>query len=121
MREVEVNFEGIGAPVDGYAPGGFRIAGAVWRGPVAILPAGAAAWAGLPDLAPFLARADAIDILLVGMGAAISLPDATFSRQRAVLEAAGIGVEIMATPPACRTYNVLLAEGRRVAAALMPI
>ena len=35
---------------------------------------------------------------------------------RAALEAAGIGVEIMSTPSACRTYNVLLGEGRRVAA-----
>ena len=33
----------------------------------------------------------------------------------------GAGVEVMATPSACRTYNVLLAEGRRVAAALMPV
>lgn len=40
---------------------------------------------------------------------------------RAALEAAGIGVEIMATPPACRTYNVLLAEGRRIGAALLPV
>ena len=41
--------------------------------------------------------------------------------ERAALEAAGAGVEVMATPSACRTYNVLLAEGRRVAAALMPV
>jgi uncharacterized protein len=41
--------------------------------------------------------------------------------QRAALEAAGAGVDLMATPSACRTYNVLLAEGRRVAAALMPV
>jgi uncharacterized protein len=40
---------------------------------------------------------------------------------RAALEAAGIGVETMATPSACRTYNVLLAEDRRVAAALVAL
>jgi uncharacterized protein len=44
-----------------------------------------------------------------------------FGEGRARLEAAGSGVELMATPSACRTYNVLLAEGRRVAAALMPV
>jgi uncharacterized protein len=40
---------------------------------------------------------------------------------REALIGAGIGVEVMATPAACRTYNVLLAEGRRVAAALIAL
>ena len=44
-----------------------------------------------------------------------------FAAARAALEAAGAGVELMATPSACRTYNVLLAEGRRIAAALIPV
>jgi uncharacterized protein len=121
MRQVEVNYEGIGVPVDGYGAGGFRVAGAVWRGPVALLPEGARTWSGLPDLALFLDHAEAIDVLLVGMGAELALPEAEFQRWRATLEAAGVGLELMATPAACRTYNVLLAEGRRVAAALMPV
>ena len=37
------------------------------------------------------------------------------------LEEAGIGVEVMSSPAACRTYNVLLSEGRRVALALLPV
>ena len=37
------------------------------------------------------------------------------------LEDAGIGVETMNSPAACRTYNVLLSEGRRVAVALLPV
>jgi uncharacterized protein len=121
MREVEISFEGIGVPVDGYAPGGFRIGGTVWHGPVAILPDGPRAWSGLPDLTPFLSAAGALDVVLVGMGLDLVPTDPAFTAQRAALEAAGIGVEIMATPPACRTYNVLLAEGRRVAAALVPV
>jgi uncharacterized protein len=40
---------------------------------------------------------------------------------RGRIEAAGAGVEVMTTPSACRTYNVLLGEGRRVAAALIPV
>ena len=48
-------------------------------------------------------------------------PPEGFAAERAALEAAGAGVELMSTPSACRTYNVLLAEGRRVAAALMPV
>jgi uncharacterized protein len=121
MRQVEVNFEGIGVPVDSYGAGGFRVAGDVWRGPVAILPAGAQRWAGLPDLALFCDHVEAIDVLFVGMGPELVPPDGAFLRWRAMLEAEGIGLELMATPAACRTYNVLLAEGRRVAAALMPV
>ena len=57
-------------------------------------------------------------MLFVGTGAEIAhvpggLPGA--------LEEAGIGVEAMASPAACRTYNVLLSEGRRVALALLPV
>jgi len=40
---------------------------------------------------------------------------------RKQLEDAGLGVEAMASPAACRTYNVLLSEGRRVALALLPV
>jgi uncharacterized protein len=39
----------------------------------------------------------------------------------AALDGAGIGVEPMNTPAAARTYNVLLGEGRRVAACLLPV
>ena len=67
MRTTEVDFEGR-LPVDGYGPGGFRVAGAVHRGPLALLPEGVVAWAGLPDLAPFLERVAEFDVLLVGMG-----------------------------------------------------
>jgi uncharacterized protein len=120
MRTTEVSFEGH-LPVDGYAPGGFRVAGAVHRGPLGLVPEGVVAWDGLPDLAPFLERVAGFDVLLVGVGASMGpLPDG-FAAARTALEAAGAGAEVMATPSACRTYNVLLAEGRRVAAALMPV
>jgi uncharacterized protein len=120
MRTVEVSFEGR-LPVDGYGAGGFRVAGAVHRGPLGLVPAGQVAWDGLPDLAPFLERAADFDVLLIGTGVAMCAPEGGFAAARRALEAAGPGVEIMATPSACRTYNVLLAEGRRVAAALMPV
>lgn len=117
MRITEVHFDGA-PPVEGYGPGFFRVAGVVRPGPLALLPSGAADWAGLPDIAAFLAETAKIDVLLLGMGAEIQALDPTL---RAALEAAGIGVEIMATPPACRTYNVLLGEGRRIAAGLIPV
>lgn len=118
MRLSEVRFD-TGQPVDSYGPGFFRIAGAVHAGPLLILPVtGLTPWTGLSDAAPLLAAADRIDVLFIGMGAEIAPLDASL---RAALETAGIGVEIMATPPACRTYNVLLAEGRRIGAALLPV
>jgi len=117
MRVTEVHFEGA-PPVDGYGPGFFRLGGAVHRGPLALLPSGAARWDGLPDIDVFLAEAARFDVLFLGMGAEIGALDPEL---RAALEAAGLGVEIMATPPACRTYNVLLSEGRRIAAGLIPV
>ena len=69
-------------------------------------------------LASFPALAGRIDVLFVGTGAEIAHAPRAF-RDR--LEEAGIGVETMATPAACRTYNVLLSEGRRVAVALLPV
>jgi uncharacterized protein len=69
-------------------------------------------------LAPLLGMAADIDVVLVGQGPEIApLP----ARLRILFEEANIGVEIMSTPSACRTYNVLLAEERRVAAVLLPV
>jgi uncharacterized protein len=65
-----------------------------------------------------LALIGKIDVLFVGMGTEIAHVPAAF---RTTLEAAGIGVEVMNSPAAARTYNVLLSEGRRIAAALMPV
>lgn len=105
-------------PVEGYGPGFFRIGGQVYHGPTVILPSGIAAWGGYNDAETLLAVADDLDILFVGTGAEIAHIPAGF---REPLEAAGVGVDIMATPAACRTYNVLLSEGRRVGLALLPV
>jgi uncharacterized protein len=56
------------------------------------------------------------EIVLLGTGPAFGLPDRT---TLAPLYKAGIGVEVMDTPAACRTYNILLGEGRNVVAALI--
>jgi uncharacterized protein len=121
MRSVEVTFPAGAAPIDGYAADGFRVGGRVFRGPTAVLPGRVLGWAGLQDLSAFLEHRAAFDVLLVGMGSLLVQPDAALIAERAKLEAAGLGVELMTTPSACRTYNVLLGEGRRVAAALMPV
>ena len=117
MRMTEVQFDGR-VPVDGYGPGFFRLGGKVLRGAQTVLPAGIAPWGGYDDLAACLAAAQEIDVLFVGTGAEMRPVPQTF---RAPLEAVGIGVEFMATPAACRSYNVLLSEGRRIGLALFPV
>jgi uncharacterized protein len=117
MRLVEMSFPDA-RPVEGYGPGFFRIAGEVVEGALIAGPTGVRGWGGLEDDAPLLDLAEAIDVLFVGTGAEIThLPRGLRER----LEAAGIGVETMASPTACRSYNVTLSEGRRVALAALPV
>jgi uncharacterized protein len=117
MRLNEIRFTD-SRPVDGYGPGFFRIAGEVFQGPVTVLPTGVAVWKGYADTAAIEAAVSLLDVIFIGTGAEIAHVPAGF---RTTLEQAGIGVEAMASPAACRTYNVLLSEGRRVGLALLPV
>jgi uncharacterized protein len=105
-------------PVEGYGPGFFRIAGQVHRGPLLVGPGGVQGWGGLEDAAPLLALAGRIDVLFLGTGAEIAHAPPALRRD---LEALNMGVEVMASPTACRSYNVLLSEGRRIALAVLPV
>jgi uncharacterized protein len=113
------------APIDAYGNGGFRFAQMSHRGSILCLPSGVYAWpASSPDeiepaaLAPVLAEKDALGLLLLGTGLRQQLPDTAV---RLAFGAAGIALETMDTGAACRTYNVLLAEGRPVGAALLAV
>ena len=117
MRLNEVSYQG-GVHVESYGPGFFRIGGEKLEGSLAVLPGGVAEWSGFDDAAALIGAKGDIDFVLVGTGAEIAQVPAAF---RTALEEAGIGVEIMASPQACRTYNVLLGEGRRVGLALLPV
>lgn len=117
MRLTEVTY-GTARAIEGYGPGFFRVAGHVLRGPCLITPWDAGPWGGYGDTGAPLSLAGRIDVLFVGTGTVISHVPPAF---RDALEGQGIGVEVMATPAACRTYNVLLGEGRRVAVALIPV
>ncbi len=95
------------------------------RGSILCLPSGIYAWAAttpaeltLAAFEPVLAEASAQQLLLLGTGVSQVFPPRELRR---ALEAAGFGVEPMATGAAARTYNVLLAEGRRVSAALLAV
>lgn len=117
MQINEVQFDD-SRPIDGYGPGFFRIGGEIVEGAVLVRPGGVSGWGGYADAAALIAAAGEVDVLFIGTGAEIGHIPADL---RAELEAAGLGVEAMATPAACRTYNVLLAEGRRVGVALLPV
>jgi uncharacterized protein len=117
MRLTEISY-GSAQPIEGYGPGFFRLGTHVLRNACLITPWDAGPWGGLEDLATPLAMAGRIDVLLLGLGAEIAPVPRAF---REALEAEGIGVEPMNSPAACRTYNVLLGEGRRIAAALLPV
>jgi len=117
MRMQEIEYSDA-RPVEGYGPGFFRVGGKVVEGAVMLLPSGIAPWGGMDDRDPLLAAAPEIDVLFVGTGDEIAPIPAGL---RDALEAAGVGVETMASPTACRSYNVLLSEGRRVGAALLPV
>lgn len=117
MKMTEVTYSDA-VPIESYGPGFFRIDGQVIEGCALIHAKGARSWGGIDDTETVLALKSGIDFVLLGTGKSMAPVPAAF---RDALEAAGIGVEPMASPTACRTYNVLVAEGRRVAAALLPL
>jgi uncharacterized protein len=110
--------------IQGYREGGFTISDVRHEGAVLVFPdrtlqwvVGSAETLRESDFAPVRASAAELDMLLLGTGSRqLMLADL-----RRALQAIGLKLEVMTTPSACRTYNVLLAEDRRVAAALLPI
>lgn len=111
--------------IDAYGNGGFRFAGMSHRGSLLCLPTGMQAWPvtevgeiDLQSLAPVLAVADQIDVLLIGVGPDIAAIPRTL---RDALRERQVIVEAVNTGSAIRTYNVLLAEERAVAAALIAV
>jgi uncharacterized protein len=120
----EAHFPGR-APVDAYGDGGFRFADMSHRGSILGLPSGIYGWQPVDPLAlqpadfeKLFAEAGDVEILLVGMGKELRrLPEGL----RTALKAARISADPMSTGAAVRTYNVLLAEDRAVAAAFIAV
>jgi uncharacterized protein len=111
--------------IQGYAAGGFRIAGTRHQGSVLVLPEQTLAWpVAAPEqvtpesLAPIAAAEPAVEILVLGLGARFAM---VAPQLRATMRAAGIVIEAMDTAAACRTFNLLVSEDRRVAAALIAL
>ncbi len=112
-------------PIDAYGNGGFRFAEMSHKGSILALPSGISKWdvadaAALDEaaFAPVLAAAEDIEILLIGTGRNIvPLPEPLLWR----LRDPGMRLDVMQTGAAARTFNILLAENRRVAAALIAV
>ena len=109
--------------IERYGASGFTITGTVWPSSVLVRPTQTQAWAvnsladlTLDSLAPVLTGD--IDVLLLGCGAEIGLVPPAL---RKAVRDRGVVLEPMDTGAACRTYNVLLAEDRRVGAALIAV
>lgn len=112
-------------PIEAYGDGGFRLQGAFHAGSLLLLPDRLSAWspAGPDDVTaeavePIGAVRAEFDLLLIGTGSAMRRLPAS-GRER--LAGFGLAFETMSTGAACRTYNLLIAEGRRVAAALIAV
>lgn len=111
--------------VQAYGDGGFRISGQRYEGGVLILPertvpwpVGAVAELSTDSLALLQSDDVNVELLLIGCGKGMAFIDPAL---RASVRAWGIVIDAMDTGAACRTYNVLLSEERRVAAALLPV
>lgn len=113
------------APIDAYGNGGFRFADMSHRGSILCLPSGIYGWDVAEGQAltidlfdKVLADAPGIEVLLVGTGQSlVPLPAAL----KKALRERGVGSDPMGTGAAVRTYNIMLAEERAVAAALIAV
>lgn len=109
--------------IQSYAEGKFRIAGQVYEGPVIVHTDHVDRWAVADPLdfksfQQLVAQSHLLDVVLLGCGKQVS-PE-MFALRKA-MRAENFNVELMDTGAACRTFNVLLTEGRRVVAALLPV
>jgi uncharacterized protein len=113
------------AVIEAYGNGGFRFDTMSHRGSLLCLPDGVWAWSvtraddiDRHALARVFAGSAVIDTLLIGTGTDVWLVPPEL---RAALRRVNIGVDTMLTGPAIRTYNIMLGERRRVAAALIAV
>jgi len=111
--------------IDGYGDGGFRVGGVRYDGGVIIDGLAAHAWSvpefqalSIENLNAITERQAEMDILLLGTGPRLLMPPKPL---KLALKDHNIGLEVMDTGAACRTFNVLLTEERRVAAVLFPV
>jgi len=112
-------------PIDAYGDGGFRLERQRFEGSIIVTPRGLFPWgitriedANTTSLTPLVDVIGEFDFLIVGTG---SFTEPLPREARKWLESQAIFPDIMGTPAACRTYNLMLSENRRVAAAMIAV
>ena len=113
------------APIEAYGKGGFAFADMSHRGSLLCLPDGIWAWPVTKvteideyTLSRVFAAANTIDTLIVGTGTDVWVAP---NRLREAFRAVHVSLDSMQTGPAIRTYNIMIGERRRVAAALIAV
>lgn len=114
--------------IQSYAGGSFKISGRVWAHPVLVTSQETVPWdIGSATSAtqletvhfhPLVQKADDYDVFLLGCGKAMAFLPLSLKKD---LKSLNFNVDVMETGAACRTYNVLMAEGRRIMVALLPV
>lgn len=124
MQNSQAKFPGK-SPIASYGDGGFRFAGMSHQGSLLLLPSGIYAWEVMEfasltvdDFTKVFLEGSDIEFVLLGCGPQLMFPSTEI---RAAFEKHDVGLEFMDTGAAVRTYNVLLAEKRAVAAALIAV
>lgn len=109
--------------IQSYGAGRFKVSDELYESAIIIFPENIFVWRPSAELVKgdfklLLEKASELDVVLLGTGKAFQ----PISQElRGQLSAGGLNVDAMDTGAACRTYSVLMAEGRRVAAALLPV
>lgn len=110
--------------IQSYKGGQFKVSNTLYNKPLIVFPDQALEWdvtsvedLAVTDFQPLIDRAAQVEVVLLGCGErGVFVPPSL----RTALKQHGITIDAMDTGAACRTYNVLMAEGRLVAAALFP-
>lgn len=97
--------------IQSYGAQGFRISGTQHATNVIVLPDRVIAWDG-EDFSPLIAIKGDIDLVILGTGKTVKL-------LKKEMKPEGLHFDVMDTGAACRAYNALMADGRRIAAALI--
>lgn len=111
--------------IQGYGPNLFRVSGEIYDSSILIFPDRVLVWSvtdtaavTMESFGAVLDAVPSVELILLGCGERMAMISKDL---RAELKDAGIGIEPMDTGAACRTYNVLMAEDRRIAAALIAL
>lgn len=114
--------------IQAYAHGRFKVSGDAYESPIIVTPSETWVWDIDPpydiksmtaeDFSSLTAQSQNIDVVLFGCGERMTFMPSALKKD---MKTQGLSMDIMDTGAACRTYNVLMAEGRRVACALLPV